>query len=191
MGTNCQNIGQNEPSMQLGALDFPKERSFVYDSKVYKIPENIKYDDNHNGAIIKHEFGHVLGKYHEHQNPINNPIQWNVEKVYNFYKKTQPKFTKNDIYENVIKKLNVSEVDATPFDPLSIMMYNIDASLTKNGIGFECSNEFSPSDIEWFKNSAELNPRKPISKSIYTSIIIGIIGIGVFVWIYYFLYKKR
>jgi hypothetical protein len=187
IGTNCINISQDRPSMQLGSLDFPKSRRFEFNSKIYKIPDNIEYDDNYNGAIIKHECCHVLGKFHEHQNPINNPIQWNVEKVLQFYKKEQPDFTEQDIYENVIKKLNVSQVDATPFDPLSIMMYTINSELTTNGIGFESANEFSKTDIEWFKRSAETNPTD-YNKYI---IIIGIIIFISFVILFLFFYKKN
>lgn len=188
IGTNCINISQNRPSMQLGSLDFPQSRQFEYNSKIYKIPNNVEYDDNYNGAVIKHEFGHVLGKFHEHQNPINNPIQWNVEKVLQFYRKEQPDFTKQDIYENIIKKLNVSEVDATPFDPLSIMMYTINTDLTTNGIGFESPNEFSKTDIEWLKRCAETNPKN------YSIYYIGggiIIAILVLLFLIYFYYKRN
>ena len=37
-------------------------------------------------VTIIHEFGHALGMIHEHQNPLNNSLQWNTDKVYQTFR---------------------------------------------------------------------------------------------------------
>lgn len=153
IGTRCRDTAQLDPSMKFGILDFPKSRMFEYNGNVYKIPDNIDMSSHSGGAVIKHEFGHVFGKMHEHQNPINNPIQWNVPKVLKYYSSPPNSWKDSDIYNNIINKLPLSQVVATPFDPLSIMMYTIDPDLTTNNIGFQKNDEYSEYDIEWLKNN--------------------------------------
>jgi len=153
IGTRCRDTSQSEPSMKLGILDVPKSRMFEYNGNVYKIPENVELSSHFNGAVIKHEFGHVFGKMHEHQNPIDNPIEWNVSKVIRYYSEPPNSWNKNDIYNNIINKLPLSQVIATPFDPLSIMMYTIDPDLTLNDIGFQKNDDYSESDLLWLKTN--------------------------------------
>lgn len=160
IGTKCKDTPQNKPSMMFNghALDTPLSGFFEYNSKVYKIPngQNESDDPNGNGAVIKHEFGHVFGKWHEHQNPIDNPIQWDVSKVLKKYMSQPPPpyWTRQETYNNIINKLSINDVDATPFDAQSIMIYPIDASITKNGVGFDKTFDYSPMDIEWLKYHA-------------------------------------
>ncbi len=40
-------------------------------------------------ATVIHEFGHMLGMIHEHQNPKSNPIAWDDGKVFAWAKSTQ------------------------------------------------------------------------------------------------------
>lgn len=157
IGTKCKNISQNKPSMMINgkALDTPLTGFFEYDSKIYQVPPGSSEinDPNGNGAVIKHEFGHVFGKWHEHQNPIDNPIIWDVPKVLKKYTTEPPPpfWTTKETYDNIINKLSINDVDATPFDAQSIMLYPIDASITKNGVGYDRVYEYSPMDIEWLK----------------------------------------
>lgn len=151
IGTRCRDVGQNSASMKFGIIDFPTSRMFEYNSNVYKIPDNIEMPNNNTGAVIKHEFGHVFGKIHEHQNPVDNPIVWNISKVLKYYSSPPNSWNNNDIYNNIINKLPLSSTDATPFDPLSIMMYTIDPELTTNNIGFQKNGDYSENDILWLK----------------------------------------
>lgn len=156
IGIRCRDTGQNEGSLFFGGdmLDFPLSRQFEFEGVQYTVPENIKGqqpDPNHNGSVIKHEFGHVFGKWHEHQNPINNPIQWDIPKTLNYYTSEPPPWSKDEVYYNVINKLPLNQADATSFDSMSIMMYGVDASLTTNNVGFKRMYEYSPQDIEWLQ----------------------------------------
>lgn len=151
IGTRCRDVGQNSPTMKIGVLDFPKSRMFEYNSKVYTIPKNVPKTINNTGTIFKHEFGHVFGKYHEHQNPIDNPIQWNVEKVLKYYMTPPDPWSKQDILNNIVDRLPLGRADATPFDPMSIMMYTVDPDLTLNNIGFKKNDDYSKLDLEWLK----------------------------------------
>jgi hypothetical protein len=153
IGTRCRDVSQSNPSMKLGILDFPISRMFEYNGNIYTIPDNIEMPTHNDGGVIKHEFGHVFGKMHEHQNPIDNPIQWNVPKVLKYYSSPPNSWKDDDIYNNIINKLPLSQVVATPFDPLSIMMYTIDPELTTNNIGFQKNNDYSEYDILWLKNN--------------------------------------
>lgn len=152
IGTKCQYASQYEPTMQYGILDSPKSRKFEFDSKIYIIPENVPETINNTGSVIKHEFGHVLGKQHEHQNPIDNPIVWNVDRTYKYYEEPPDPWSRESVYNNLFKMLKPSQVDATPFDPMSIMMYTIVPELTMNGFGFTKNDEYSKQDLEWLRN---------------------------------------
>ncbi len=195
IGTRCRDVDQNSSSMRIGILDFPKSRMFEYNSKIYHIPEDVEIPINNSGSIFKHEFGHVFGLYHEHQNPINNPIQWNVDKVLKYYMEPPDPWNKQDILNNVIDKLPLSLADATPFDPTSIMMYAIDPDLTLNNIGFQKNDDYSKSDLEWLKNHMIGSPQVSFMDQ-YKLYIIGgglllllIIAIGIY--LQFFKSKKR
>src|SRR3546814_5272957 len=49
VGTDALGIPANQPTMNFGWLD---------------------------QGVVQHEFGHMIGMIHEHQNPRDNPIQW-------------------------------------------------------------------------------------------------------------------
>lgn len=182
IGTKCQEISQDKPTMQYGILDFPKSRKFEFDSKIYVIPDNVPETINHTGSVIKHEFGHVLGKHHEHQNPIDNPIVWNVEKTYKYYEEPPDPWTRDDIFNNILKMLKPSQVDATPFDPSSIMMYTIVPELTMNGFGFTKNDDYSKQDLKWLRYhvvGSEINYKK------YFVITFAIIFTIALVYVFY------
>lgn len=194
IGTRCRDTSQSEPSMKLGTLDIPKSKMFEYNGNVYKIPEKIELSGHYNGAVIKHEFGHVFGKMHEHQNPIDNPIVWDVPKVLDYYSKPPNSWKESDIYNNIINRLPLSQAIATPFDPSSIMMYTIDPNFNLNGFfGFQKNDDYSESDLLWLKTNLLGTPTlwDKYKWYILGSILIMIIVLIIIVMLFKKSKKKR
>ncbi|WP_254410962.1 M12 family metallopeptidase [Dyadobacter diqingensis] len=84
-------------------------------------------------SVVLHEFGHAIGLVHEHQLPNGNKIKWNVDSVYAYYM-GYPNFWKiKDIKLNIFDRYSQNQIIGGKYDPLSIMMYHIPASLTEDG----------------------------------------------------------
>ncbi|GJJ10249.1 hypothetical protein Clacol_004475 [Clathrus columnatus] len=122
IGTYALNVSKNEPTMNLGIKRRTK-------------PETLK-------RHVLHEFGHALGLLHEHQSPAF-PIVWNEKKV--FAKNSH--WSKEKVRHNILNKAR--STNYTKFDPRSIMLYNVDKRLTKNGRGIKRSNTLSKTDKEF------------------------------------------
>jgi len=82
---------------------------------------------------ILHEFGHALGLMHEHQRS-DARVKYDEKKVLEWYGKYSD-WSENKIRYNVLLRENPTE--SSPFDPSSIMLYAVNASLTTDGIGYE------------------------------------------------------
>ena len=95
-----------------------------------------------------HEFGHMIGMIHEHQNPKGENIKWNEAKVVEWAKSTQgwsEKITK----ENIMNKYNKNSINGSNFDPLSIMLYFFSPDLTTNNVGTKQNLRMSGLDVLW------------------------------------------
>ena len=99
-------------------------------------------------ATIMHEFGHVLGMVHEHQNPRGNPIKWNIPLVDEWAKQTQG-WSKKTTYRNIIQHYRVDQINGSKYDSKSIMLYFFPAKLTLNNISTNINERLSPMDIEY------------------------------------------
>ena len=97
---------------------------------------------------IIHEFGHVIGLVHEHQNPKGKKIMWDEKKVIEWAKKSQG-WSEETTRQNIINKYNKNSINGSDFDPLSIMLYFFPASLTTNNIGTEQNFRLSGQDVIW------------------------------------------
>ena len=95
-----------------------------------------------------HEFGHVLGMIHEHQNPLGKKIMWDKNKVFEWAKETQG-WSQETTKENIINKYDKNSINGSSFDPLSIMLYFFPASLTTNNKGTQQNFRLSGEDILW------------------------------------------
>jgi hypothetical protein len=89
--------------------------------------------------VIRHEFGHVLGLRHEHQNP-HARIPWNRDAVYDILGASPYNWSREKIDSNL---LHVYRGSACPgqstWDPHSIMMYQLwpeflDSSLSTDSL---------------------------------------------------------
>lgn len=118
IGTDCLDIPQNQPTMNLGWLDV---------------------------GVVLHEFGHSLGCIHEHQNP-NEPIQWNEQQVIEDLSGPPNFWDYQTIKHNVFDRYTSEQVEASSTDRISVMMYSIPAEWTLNGVGYPGGEELSETD---------------------------------------------
>jgi hypothetical protein len=89
--------------------------------------QDLRTDPRVVGVAI-HEIGHTLGFDHEHQNPFSG-IKWNEEAVYNYFAGFPNEWDRDETFRNILRKLEVSEVAGSQWDPNSIMSYAFPAGL--------------------------------------------------------------
>ena len=106
---------------------------------------------------IMHEFGHALGMIHEHQNPRGTPIPWNKPVVYEWAKKTQG-WDKNLTDNNIINGYDVSTLNGSNYDPLSIMLYFFAPEMTLDKKGTTINPRLSGYDVKWITDLYKENP---------------------------------
>ena len=111
IGTDCLGISKTKPTMNFGWLKDDTDAT--------------EYE-----RVVEHEFGHALGAIHEHQNPKGG-IQWNLPAVYAYFAGPPNRWSKEETDVNVISKYSVDQLNASTFDPDSIMLYQFDAALIK------------------------------------------------------------
>ncbi|MDH3403591.1 MAG: M12 family metallopeptidase [Acidobacteriota bacterium] len=108
-------------------------------------------------GVILHEFGHMIGLSHEHQNP-DGGLQWNEQKVIadlagppNFW---DPETTRR----NVLHKYSADQLHGTEFDRNSIMLYAFPASWTVNGVSTHENEKLSTLDKAFVASEALYPP---------------------------------
>src|SRR5205814_4628230 len=102
VGTDSLNVAKDQPTMNFGCFDN-------------------KTSSEEFMRTTLHEFGHALGFQHEHQNP-NAGIPWDKPAVYKYYaKKENGGWDKDKVDLNLFAQFSKTQVNATKFDPKSIM----------------------------------------------------------------------
>lgn len=134
LGTDRRSIARDVPTMQ---LDLDGEASEAYAK----------------GSIL-HEFGHMLGAVHEHQQP-HTPIAWNIHGILHDH----PSWSREDVNRNILKKFE-RNTSATAYDPLSIMHYPIPSNWTQDGHSVPFNTELSDKDKEKMRERYPANTRK-------------------------------
>lgn len=146
---------------------------------------------------IMHEFGHVLGMIHEHQNPLGEPIKWDESYIYDWAKKSQG-WDQETTYNNIIKPYNVNDINGSYFDDKSIMLYFFPPEFTMDKKGTVQNNKLSDIDIEWMdkiyptgilpKNNDKTE--EEASKSKIKSIIMYVLIVFLIVIVAILIFKK-
>jgi hypothetical protein len=126
IGTDCLGIARTRPTMNFGWLRDDTDAT--------------EYE-----RVVVHEFGHALGAIHEHQNPRGG-IQWNLSAVYAYFSGPPNHWSKDEIDTNVINKYSVDQLNASKFDPKSIMLYHFDGALIRGGKPTPLNTKLSAGD---------------------------------------------
>lgn len=113
-------------------------------------------DDVEYRRVVVHEFGHALGCIHEHQNPRGG-IKWNTQAVYAYFSGPPNNWTKDEIDVNILDKYAVTQLNATTFDPKSIMLYAFPPQLLIGGKGTPENTDLSVGDKRYI---AKMYPKK-------------------------------
>jgi len=107
-------------------------------------------------AHILHEGMHMLGFGHEHASP-KSTIEWKSEEVYKHCKKSydwEPRTT----FINFLSLYPADQVDASEYDPKSIMHYPVHPVLTRDGFCVLENLELSELDKKKLKSMYADNP---------------------------------
>lgn len=143
IGTDALGIPAGQPTMNFGWLD---------------------------EGVILHEFGHMIAMIHEHQNPRDNPIQWN-KPVVNAALSGPPNFwDQNTIDHNMYAQYDVTQINGSALDPQSVMLYSFPASWTVNGFHTDPNETLSAVDREF---AARVYPRGQPTAPVELSVFEG------------------
>jgi len=119
---------------------------------IYKIPlsqptVNLGWFEDHpnDNGVVLHEFGHILGLVHEHQNP-DTVIQWNTDEVYKAYAGPPNYWDASTTYTNILMKYDTTQIQTDGYDPNSIMHYPFDPALILSPYTPKFNTVLSPLD---------------------------------------------
>lgn len=111
--------------------------------------------------VIYHELGHMLGLLHEHQNPEGG-LKWDEQVVIKELSGPPNNWPESQIRSNVLDKIDPSTVNATVFDPDSVMLYFFPDDWTIDAKGTKANSEPSTQDLA---HISALYP-KPVSEAV-------------------------
>ena len=132
IGTTCRQVADKaQPTMNYGWLTAAST-------------------DDEVRRVVLHEFGHMLGLIHEHQNPSGG-IKWNRDAVIKDLSGPPNNWSPETIEFNMFEPYAKREVNATKVDGSSIMMYPIPATWTTDGFSAGLNTALSDADRAFIK----------------------------------------
>jgi hypothetical protein len=82
-----------------------------------------------------HEIGHTIGFEHEHQSPFSG-IEWNKRAVYEEFSGPPNNWPKEQIDNNILRKLPANQMQGSAWDPNSIMEYEFGPGLVTKPVPY-------------------------------------------------------
>jgi hypothetical protein len=129
-GTRCLELGSEEPTVNFGWL---REDSAIDELE----------------SVVLHEFGHVLGLAHEHNNP-DAAIAWKADTVYEQMCGPPNFWDKQTVDKMFFTTWSRSRFPcAKPFDPHSITAFPIPSEWTQDGLSIGRNVSISSGDREF------------------------------------------
>jgi len=129
-GTNCLTLPHDQPTVNFGWFD-----------------NNTAIDELE--RVVLHEFGHVLGLAHEHNNP-EGEIKWNKETVYQDLIGPPNYWEESAIEKAMFQTWPDDRFPLRkPFDPRSIMAFPIPSRWTMDGFSIGLNPIISSADKEF------------------------------------------
>src|SRR5262245_57041283 len=122
IGNDALGIPANQPTMNFGWLD---------------------------EGVVLHEFGHMIGLIHEHQNPRGNLIEWNKPAVSAALSGPPNYWDAETIQHNMFDTYSVDQTNGSELDPKSVMLYSFPASWTLTGFHSEPNEVLSAVDKQF------------------------------------------
>jgi hypothetical protein len=92
--------------------------------------------------VVLHEFGHALGLVHEHQSPAAT-IPWNRAAVYAYFAGPPNYWTAAQVDQNIFARYAHDQINASRFDPASIMLYPIPPQFTDGKLVIDWNRDLS------------------------------------------------
>lgn len=169
IGIDCldKTSGEVGESTNIGWIDAPEKIKFTYEGVEYTIPSgasNLMGGGGLTGGTILHEFGHILGMIHEHQNPKGVPFNWNRDEVIKVFSGAPNYWDEQTIVENFFLEYERSDrYNGSNFDPKSIMKYSF-------GDGIKILDKNKYSSIDKYILAVEYLERVNINLSILDKI---------------------
>jgi hypothetical protein len=122
-------------------------------------------------GVILHEFGHMIGLSHEHQNPEGG-IKWNEQKVIEALAGPPNFWDEATVRHNVLDKYSADQLHGTAFDPASIMLYAFPAEWTTDGFATHENEKLSHLDKDFIK-SEKMYPKAGAPEPTVTELAVS------------------
>jgi len=132
IGTDALGIPANQPTMNFGWQD---------------------------EGVVLHEFGHLIGMIHEHQNPNGNSIEWNKPAVIKALSGPPNNWDQATIQHNMFDKYSQTQINGSQLDPASVMLYSFPVGWTLNGFHSAPNEVLSPVDMTF---AGKIYPKQPV-----------------------------